>query len=544
MPERPEDKVIIYATRREVDDDTKRKIKKLTTDLDWDYLIVSACRNRIFPLLYHQIKNICPENIPKNYLRMFDEEFDWRVKLNLLLTSELIKILKLFESNINSIPLNGPALTYQVYKNLALRNNDKIDIIIDKKDIQKAKECLLFQGYKLKFEPESNKESSFIKSVSEYIFIDDRELIQVNIKWNYLKDTFYTPIDIRNILVHKRMETINFYGSKLINPSFENLLLILCINCAKRQWTRLSYICDIAELVRNNDLDWKKIFMTMKKFRLERILFINLFIIRELLSVKLPDHVNHLLNEDRSVKPISTKIVKRLFSHTDKIVKMRRKNCVDLKLYFQIRENKYDGIKDVLNNLGTSKPYEINSPSTSLNLITQYISKPFRLFKEVFFDEYPVITLPEPYVLTPKNIIIKMLKLAKIGPNDVIYDLGCGDGRIIITAAEKFGTKGVGIDLDHERVKEAQYNAKKKGVEHLTTFLHQDIMKSNISNATIITMYHVPSINLMIRPKLRKELNSDTRIVTREFSMGEWDPIKTELVVHEGLITPIYLYKV
>ena len=129
-----------------------------------------------------------------------------------------------------------------------------------------------------------------------------------------------------------------------------------------------------------------------------------------------------------------------------------------------------------------------------------------------------------PYVPTPDKVVEQMLALAKVTKNDVLYDLGSGDGRIVITAARKFGTRGTGIDINPERIKEANENARKAGVTNRVQFRQQDLFDADISKATVVTLYLLPDINVKLRPKLFKELKPGTRIVSHDFDMGEWKP--------------------
>jgi ubiquinone/menaquinone biosynthesis C-methylase UbiE len=117
-----------------------------------------------------------------------------------------------------------------------------------------------------------------------------------------------------------------------------------------------------------------------------------------------------------------------------------------------------------------------------------------------------------------------MLKVAKVNKNDVLYDLGSGDGRIVITAAQKFGTRGTGIDINPERIREANENAKNAGVTDRVKFVQQDLFKTSLKDATVVTLYLLPSVNLQLRPKLLQELKPGTRIVSHAFDMGDWKP--------------------
>ncbi|MEH1951502.1 MAG: class I SAM-dependent methyltransferase [Nostoc sp.] len=132
-----------------------------------------------------------------------------------------------------------------------------------------------------------------------------------------------------------------------------------------------------------------------------------------------------------------------------------------------------------------------------------------------------------PYVPTPQPVVDAMLQVAKVGKNDVLYDLGSGDGRIVNTAAQKFGTRGIGIDIDPDRIKEANANAQKAGVSDRVKFVQQDLFNTDFSEATVVTLYLLPEINVKLRPKLLSELKPGTRIVSHAFDMGDWKPQQT-----------------
>ena len=132
-----------------------------------------------------------------------------------------------------------------------------------------------------------------------------------------------------------------------------------------------------------------------------------------------------------------------------------------------------------------------------------------------------------PYVPTPQPVVDEMLRLAAVTKNDVIYDLGSGDGRIVITAAKKYGARGVGVDIDPERVKEANANAVTAEVTDRVKFLQQDLFETDLKDASVVTLYLLPAVNLKLRPKLFSELKPGTRVVSHSFDMGDWKPDKT-----------------
>jgi SAM-dependent methyltransferase len=133
-----------------------------------------------------------------------------------------------------------------------------------------------------------------------------------------------------------------------------------------------------------------------------------------------------------------------------------------------------------------------------------------------------------------------MLRLARAKNSDVVYDLGCGDGRILIEAAKTYGARGVGIDNNPARIREAEEIARREGVSHLLSFRIGDLFDANLQEATLVTLYLLPEVNLRLRPKLQTQLKPGARIVSHSFDMGDWKPSKTQ--INEG--ESIYLWKI
>ena len=132
-----------------------------------------------------------------------------------------------------------------------------------------------------------------------------------------------------------------------------------------------------------------------------------------------------------------------------------------------------------------------------------------------------------PFVATPVLVVDAMLQTAKVASGDVVYDLGAGDGRIVITAAKKFGARGVGVDIDPELVAKARQNAEATGVADRVEFIEGNLFDVDLKDATVVTLYLLQDVNLRLRPKLLSELKPGTRIVSYSFDMGDWAPQKT-----------------
>ena len=140
-------------------------------------------------------------------------------------------------------------------------------------------------------------------------------------------------------------------------------------------------------------------------------------------------------------------------------------------------------------------------------------------------DQRPTLA---PYIPTPQDVVDRMLEVAEVTSTDTLFDLGCGDGRIVITAAKKYGAHAVGIDIDKDRISESKRNARNAGVSSLVRFEQGDILNADVSGATVVTLYLVSSANLKLRPLLTKQLQPGSRIVSHAFGMGDWPPDKTD----------------
>ena len=157
------------------------------------------------------------------------------------------------------------------------------------------------------------------------------------------------------------------------------------------------------------------------------------------------------------------------------------------------------------------------------------------------FDRIPIRPPDAPFVTTREDIVLGMLQLANVGPNDLVYDLGCGDGRIPIMAAQKFGARGLGVEIDPVLVRTAQANARRAGVADRVEFRLEDLFKTDVRPATVVALYLLPDMMEKLQFTLREQLRPGARVVSHEFVWGlGWPPDRTERVG----TTPIHLWEV
>jgi SAM-dependent methyltransferase len=154
-------------------------------------------------------------------------------------------------------------------------------------------------------------------------------------------------------------------------------------------------------------------------------------------------------------------------------------------------------------------------------------------------------TFIAPFVPTPQEVVDRMLELAQVSPRDLVYDLGSGDGRIVITAAKRYGARAVGFEIDHALVTDSQRNIKEAGVEALAEIREEDIRTIDLSPASVLMMYLYPGANLRLRAAIMRQLKPGARVVSHGFSMGDWKPDLVERMTDSaGLVRTIYLWRI
>jgi protein-L-isoaspartate O-methyltransferase len=179
--------------------------------------------------------------------------------------------------------------------------------------------------------------------------------------------------------------------------------------------------------------------------------------------------------------------------------------------------------------------------TTLAALLATGLACTFGLDEPGVFAQAPATKPDVVYVPTPQAVVDAMLELANVKPTDVVYDLGSGDGRIVITAARKYGARGVGIEIDPALVSKAVSNAAEAGVSERVRFVTQNLFTADLSEATVVTLYLLQSINERLRPKLVRELKPRARVVSHVFNMGpEWPPEQT---IRVGA-SPVYLWTI
>jgi hypothetical protein len=316
-------------------------IKLLHKNLHWNFLTQRAFQHKLMPLLYWNLKNL-PEYVPENVLNDLKENFNRNAKKNLLMLGELLKLLNLFEKEgLNVIPYKGPVLAICVYKNLVLRQFSDLDIFVSKNDVLQVKAILVSNGYNPQFELEGFKERRFISSQREYKFNNPETKINLEVQWQFQGVSFSLSDDPGYFGDPKNVEMVNINNKEISSLSNENMLLILCIHASGHYWERLSWICDISELIQSHEINWEYILEKADKLGIKRIVIISLILAVDLYDLNLPNNINKLF-KSKTIQDLTFKIKKSIFMpNSNSLFHM-----ADIR--FHIREKRSHRIKDTL----------------------------------------------------------------------------------------------------------------------------------------------------------------------------------------------------
>jgi hypothetical protein len=318
MGMRLETELLLCCTRTCMDDTSAEKIGTLLQeDLDWEYLIRTAIRHEVMPLLYRSLHSTYPKAVPKVILDRLRDHFRVNTERNLILTGTLLKLLRLFEAHgIPAMPYKGPVLAASVYGSLALRQFTDLDILVHREDVLKAKELLLSQQYQLTIHLTSAQEATYLQSKHAYAFVHYDDGVVVDLHWAFAWRHWSFPLHLEHLWQRSKPASLN--GTTVRNFPPEDLLVILCLHGAKDGWRRLQIICDIAEAIYvYQAIDWGRVMEQARVLGSQRVLFLGLSLARDLLGTSLPEAVVHRIQADPVVQSLASKVCGWLFSEVD-----------------------------------------------------------------------------------------------------------------------------------------------------------------------------------------------------------------------------------
>jgi len=269
------------------------------------------------PLLYWNLRMLPPEYVPDNVSNQLQHYFQRNSLRNLYLTRKLLRLLRTFEEHeIAAVPFKGPTLTVAIYGNLSLREFGDLDILIHERDVAKARELLVSEGYRPQYQLTSTQEAAFLRYEREYTFVHRETRDVIELHWKIAPGPFPFSLDTNGLW--ERFGQIPLGDSPVPTFALEDLLLFLCVHGAAHRWTRLGWICDVAELICvYANVDWERLMARVSASGIERMVLLGLFLASDLLQAPLPESVARQARADVKVIELAGKVYERLLLTTE-----------------------------------------------------------------------------------------------------------------------------------------------------------------------------------------------------------------------------------
>jgi hypothetical protein len=308
----PERAMLVCCARTDMDPRMVERARLLARQIaDWPSLTRTAEMHGVLPLLFRNLDRTCPEIVPHETLEHLREKYEGGYRRNLVMTGELCRLVTLFQSqDIPVIPFKGPTLAAAAYGHLGLRPFDDLDILIRKQDVQKAIALLADEGYIPQFHFTERQTRAYIDTRYEMSLRDRRRKIFVELQWEIVPRYFGFQLDVQELWSNSQQDR----STELPTLPPEDLLLILCVHGSKHLWHRLSWICDIAQMIRAYpQLNWQRVVESAQEQGIMRKVLLGLSLSNALLETELPKEISRLAQTDATVASLASNVLEVLF---------------------------------------------------------------------------------------------------------------------------------------------------------------------------------------------------------------------------------------
>ncbi len=305
--------LLLACSRPQMDGENADRIRRLLQEeMDWDWMQKAARFHGVWPIMYHNLKSVCPDAVPKDVLSKLKKGYFDNALRNLLLSKELLRIIEDFQKHgIDAVPFKGPTLAKMAYGDITLRSFSDLDIMVRKQDVLQARDLLQSAGYKPEIPMTSSQEDNYLTVNCEYNFDRQSPHVHVEIHWAFLPRNYYVPFDER---IWSRLETMPFEGTTIHCFSSNDLVLALCAHATKHQWSQIKFVSDLAGIISLHQIDWDQVVAGADEMGLMRILHIGLFLAHDLLDAKLPPQIISEIEIDSTAQKMALQISEKLFS--------------------------------------------------------------------------------------------------------------------------------------------------------------------------------------------------------------------------------------
>jgi len=375
---RPEIKLLLCCGTTQINKERSEQIKSLMQkDLDWPYLLETASRNGLIPLLYRNLNKTGPDSVPASILDRLRNYFYLNVSHNLVLGEELNSLLQLFEKHwIAAIPFKGAALAEELYGDIGCREIFDLDVLVKREDVLMGMDLMTSSGYIPQFEFTKDQMFAYLAAHNEISFVSKERRVIVELQWEIAPRYFGFPVATLGLWNHGGVRS----KSGFLFPPAEELLLMLCVHGAKDLWGQLKWICDVAQLLRvHEDLDWKKTLELAYDSGGRRMLLLGLLLAKDLFDASIPEKIVKEIEFDSTARKLATKVEEGLFRKSNGGSGILRSSL----FYLKVRERLRDRIRYCADLAMTTTPGDWALLKLPRSLFPLYsLIRPFRLIRK------------------------------------------------------------------------------------------------------------------------------------------------------------------
>ena len=347
------------------------------SEVDWEYLFLLARRHALLPLIYLQLERHASDLVPHKTLQQLKKHYLENAARNTVLTAELCRLITLFaEHGIEAIPYKGPMLAHFAYDNLALRRFVDLDVIVRKADVLKAREVLSAEGYTPTKLLSLSQQELLLRTQHNLQFSRDHHRLLLELHWEVAPHLFASTVNAETLW--RGLATINLNGTELKTLSPDDLLFSLCVHGSRHLWERLSWICDIAELISRRSFNWTALLERAAHADNERMFLLGLFLAEKLLDAPLTDEVKQRCDADERLKQLAENVVKHLFNGTTHVPATSREI---FKYNIGVRKTLSARARYMIHTLRPTDGDLGGRALPSRLSFAYYIIRPFRLFR-------------------------------------------------------------------------------------------------------------------------------------------------------------------
>jgi len=345
------------------------------SEVDWEYLFLLARRHAVVPLLYLQLERHASDFVPHEHLQQLKKHHLENSARNTVLTAELCRLLALFaDAGVEAIPYKGPVLALFAYGNLALRRFVDLDVIVKKPDVLKAREILLAEDYSPAKSLSLRQQELLLRTQHNMQFSRENHRLIVELHWEVAPHLFASSVNAETLW--RDLVTVNINGAEVKTLSADDLLFSLCVHGSRHLWERLSWICDVAELISRRSFDWPKLLERAANADNERMFLLGLFLAEKLLDAPLPAEVKRRCDSDERLRALAENVVEHLFNGTTHVPATSREI---FKYNLRVRKTLTARARYVVHMLRpTDSDLGTRSLPSSLSF-AYYLIRPFRL---------------------------------------------------------------------------------------------------------------------------------------------------------------------